>query len=283
MIIDAHCHAGRGIRMTAPWNTDAPLGRYLRRARAAGIDRTVIVPLAPHGDYRAANAEIARIADGRPGRFACFAAVHPRRDAGAIEDMVGRAVRAWGFRGIKVHRLDAPITREVCEAARRHRIPVLYDVVGAAGLIEMVAPQYPDVNFIVPHLGSFGDDWRAHLWVIDQLRRFPNVFADTSGVRLFDYLRRAVREAGARKLIFGSDGPQLHPGMELHKVRLLGLPTADEALILGGNIRRLMDRPASGRRPGMGMRVAIQPPRRRRRRSAPSRPGRARDRIAVAR
>ena len=41
MIIDSHCHAGKGDRMTAPWNTDAPTAAYLRRARAAGLDKTL--------------------------------------------------------------------------------------------------------------------------------------------------------------------------------------------------------------------------------------------------
>ena len=59
MIIDGHCHAGRGERLTAPWNTAAPLGAYLRRARAAGIDRTVVfAPFA--GNYAQANAEVAQ-------------------------------------------------------------------------------------------------------------------------------------------------------------------------------------------------------------------------------
>jgi hypothetical protein len=48
MIIDFHCHAGKGETMSAPWNTDAPLDDYLRRARAAGIDRTVVFPLFHH-------------------------------------------------------------------------------------------------------------------------------------------------------------------------------------------------------------------------------------------
>ncbi len=58
MIIDAHCHAGKGDRMTAPWNTDAPLHAYLRRARAAGIARTIVLP-AFHSDYAVANAQLA--------------------------------------------------------------------------------------------------------------------------------------------------------------------------------------------------------------------------------
>jgi hypothetical protein len=59
-------------------------------------------------------------------------------------------------------------------------------------------------------------------------------------VRRFDYLVQAVKRVGAHKLLFGSDGPWLHPGVELHKVRLLGLPPADEALVLGRNLLRLI-------------------------------------------
>jgi uncharacterized protein len=106
----------------------------------------------------------------------------------------------------------------------------------------MVAPSYPDVNFIIPHFGSFGDDWRAQQQVVDQLVRYPNVYADTSAVRRFDYIVQAVARAGARKVIFGSDGPWLHPGLELHKIRLLGLPPDQESLILGGNALRLLRR-----------------------------------------
>jgi len=239
MIVDGHCHAGKGDGLTGPWNTDAPVGPYLRRARAAGIAKTVILP-SFHSDYARANAELAQIAARHPGRLICFAMVHPQRDAGRIRDMVGRAVTRWGFRGIKVHKMDGIATREVCETARRFRVPVLYDIVGDAYLMEMLAPEYPDVNFILPHLGSFADDWRAHVQVIDQLARFPHVFADTAGVRRFDYLVQAIRRAGARKLVFGSDGPYLHPGLELHKIRLLGLPRDQESMVLGGTLLRLI-------------------------------------------
>ena len=239
MIVDGHCHAGRGDRLTAPWNTDAPLGAYLPRARAAGIARTVVVPPF-HSDYATANAELARLVHRNPSRLIGFAAVHARRDAGRVHELVGQAVHRWGFRGVKVHRLDAPATREVCDAARAFGVPLLYDVAGRAELLDMVAPRYADVTFIVPHLGSFADDWRAHQRLIDQLVRLPNVVADTSGVRRFDYLVQAARRAGPAKLVFGSDGPWLHPALELHKIRLLGLSPAEEALVLGGNLLRIL-------------------------------------------
>ncbi len=95
---------------------------------------------------------------------------------------------------------------------------------GRTATVEMLAGQYPDVNFIVPHLGGFADDWMVHLQVVDEFARLPNVYADTSGVRYFDALVLAVRRGGPGKLIFGSDGPQPHPGVELHKVRQLCLP-----------------------------------------------------------
>jgi len=240
MIIDCHCHAGKGDLLTGPWDTDAPIETYLRRARTAGIDKTVI--FSPfHSNYAQANAHTARIAAQYPGRFLCFAFVNARRDRGRIHQVVEQAVSQWKFCGIKAHRMDGPATREVCEVAKKFRLPLLYDPVGQTDVIDLLAPQYPEVNFIIPHLGSFADDWRAHLRVIDQISRYPNVYADTSAVRRFDYLVQAVKRGGPHKVLFGSDGPWLHPGLELQKIRLLGLPPEQEALILGENLLRLTD------------------------------------------
>lgn len=247
MIIDCHCHAGRGDGFTGPWDTDAPISRHLRRAAAAGIARTVV--FAAFGpDYRAANRALARLVRARPQRLLGFAFVHAARDRGRVHAMVQEAVQEHGFVGIKVHRHDARLTREVCEAARAFALPVLYDVAGEVAQVELFATQYPDVDFVIPHLGSFADDWAAQLALVDHLVRHPNVHADSAGVRRFDLLEQAVRRAGARKLLFGSDGPWLHPAAELAKIRLLGLPPADEALVLGGNLQRLIAR-AGRRRP----------------------------------
>ncbi len=225
--------------MTAPWNTRAPLSAYLRRARRAGISRTVVFP-AFQTDYVEGNREVARIVGKCPNRLIGFAMVHAGRDTGRIVPMLREAVEKHGFRGVKIHGHDHMPTREVCQAARQFGLPMLVDVAGKAHVVDMFAAEYPDVNFIIPHLGSFADDWRAHERVIEQLARYPNVYADTSGVRRFDYIVRAVRRGGARKVLFGSDGPWLHPGLELEKIRLLGLPAAEQALILGGNVSRLL-------------------------------------------
>jgi predicted TIM-barrel fold metal-dependent hydrolase len=239
MIIDGHCHAGRGDGLTGPWDTFAPLEAYLERAAAAGIDRTVVFP-AFHSDYRIANRELGPRLRGPQPRLTGFAFVNAERDRGRVGDLVREAVEEHGFRGLKVHRHDARISREICESARRWSLPVLYDVMGEVSSIELFATEYRDVNFIVPHLGSFADDWQAQRACIDALARHPNVYCDTSGVRRFDLLVEAVRRAGPGKIIFGSDGPFLHPGVELFKVRALRLGCASEEQVTGGNLLRLL-------------------------------------------
>lgn len=239
MIVDAHCHAGHGDGFTGPWDTDAPLHHYRVRAARAGIQKTILFA-AFSSDYQLANREVAAIVRRSRARYLGFAFVHAERDRGRILPMVEECVTRHGFRGIKVHRHDARISREVCEAARRFQLPILYDPAGETEVAHLLADQYPDVNFILPHLGSFADDYRAQKALIDSVARYPNIYTDTAGVRRFDLLAELVQRAGPQKVIFGSDGPWLHPGVELAKVRLLGLSPADEELIVGENVLRLM-------------------------------------------
>jgi len=241
MIIDCHCHAGKGDGLTGPWDTNAPLSKYMVSAARAGIRRTVLFP-AFHSDYAVANREVARIVASRPDRFFGFAFVNPARDRGRVAELVSEAVQRYGFLGIKVHRHDARITREVCEVAQHFSVPVLYDVMGEVSVVELLAVEYPTVDFVIPHLGSFADDWQAQVAFISSLARHSNVYTDTSGVRRFDLLEMAVKRAGAQKILFGTDGPWLHPAVELSKVRALLLSGADERKILSENFLRLVSK-----------------------------------------
>ncbi|RTQ52511.1 amidohydrolase [Hymenobacter gummosus] len=256
LIIDCHCHAGKGDGLTGPWDTDAPLRPYLQWAAEAGIQRTVLFA-AFHSDYAAANRQVAALVQQRPERFYGFAFVHAQRDRGRILSMVQTAVQQYGFCGIKCHRYDARLSREICDVARAFRLPVLYDVVGETSVVELLGEQYPDVNFIIPHLGSFSDDWRAQTQLTDQLARFPNIYTDTSGVRRFDILQRAVRRVGAHKFLFGSDGPWLHPGVELAKIQALHLPVEDAEKVLSGNLLRLIGQVRPAPLPAVARRVAV--------------------------
>jgi uncharacterized protein len=238
LIIDSHCHAGKADGLTGPWDTEASLTDYLQWCADAGIHQTNLFA-ALTSDYAKANAAVATIVKGSPERFFGYAFVNAVADKGRIYPMVKTAVEQYRFCGIKVHRYDARISREVCEVAQRFKLPVLYDVMGEVAQIELLATAYPDVNFIIPHLSTFSDDWPAQLAFIDHLVRHPNVYTDCSGVKRFDLLKMAYQRAGAGKILFGSDGPWLHPGVELSKIFFLTSQPADLRLMLAGNFLRL--------------------------------------------
>ncbi|AQH02309.1 amidohydrolase [Burkholderia sp. KK1] len=241
MIIDFHVHAGQGDGMTGPWDTTAPLAAYARRASRAGIARSVLLPVF-QSDYARGNRDVAAIVRADPQRWIGFAMVHAERDRERMHRMIEEAVLMLGLRGIKVHRHDARIHRQVCDAAQRWNLPVLYDPGGETGGLELLAQTHPNVAFVFAHLGSFADDWSAQRRVIDLIVRYPNLFADTSGVRRFDLLEEAFHRAGPRKLLFGTDGPWLHPGLELAKIRALKPSREAFDAIAGGNALRLLAR-----------------------------------------
>jgi hypothetical protein len=245
LIIDAHCHAGKGDGLTGPWDTRASLKQFLKWSAGAGIHKTNLFA-AFHSNYAVANAEVASIVNANPKKFYGFAFVHAIHDQGRVFDLVKKAVTEYHFCGIKVHRHDARITREICETARYFLLPVLYDVVGEVSMIELLATEYPDVNFIIPHLSSFADDWRAQIAFIPMLQWHKNIYTDTSGVRRFDLLQMAFERAGAGKILFGSDGPWLHPKVELEKVFTLTKNKADLQKMLALNFLKLTAKGRSG-------------------------------------
>lgn len=239
MLVDCHCHAGVGDGLTGPWDTRADLGPYLRRCDAAGIANSVVFA-ALQSDYRTGNAEVAKLVARHGGRLIGFVFLDARMPRATLEAELREYIVRRGFAGIKVHRRDAPLSRSICEMAASLGVPVLYDVMGDVATVELFAREYRGVDFVIPHLGSFADDWKAQLALIDHLVRHPNVYADTAGVRRFDLLVEAVRRGGPDKLLFGSDGPWLHPGVELAKIRAIGLPDRLFTRVAGGNLLRLI-------------------------------------------
>ena len=242
-IIDAHCHAGKGINYTAndpksdPWTTYNDPDWTLRRAREAGIDRTIIFPI-NNATYRQANEEIASYVRRWPDKFIGFAKHDSRTEAGKIRKMLLREVRELGLRGLKLHGIPS---KEMVETASELKIPVLFHPPNVSDSLKVVQ-SYPKVSFILAHLGSFASrSWTEHVRAIEASKRLVNLYLDTSSVVFSKYLERAAQELPPQKLIFGSDGPLVNSQVELYKIRLLKLPKEKEQLILGGNISRLLN------------------------------------------
>jgi predicted TIM-barrel fold metal-dependent hydrolase len=103
----------------------------------------------------------------------------------------------------------------------------------------MAAQDFPQIPFILSELGpKRGFD--AHFEAIAIARRYPNVYLSTGALVGYEYLEIAARELGPQKLIFASNGPEADARVELYRIRLLKLAPAGEAMVLGGNIQRLL-------------------------------------------
>jgi predicted TIM-barrel fold metal-dependent hydrolase len=235
LVIDAHAHAGHGEALAAPWSTYNDPEVILRHAQEAGIDKTIIFPI-ENPTYQRANEEIAGIVERYPGKFIGFAKHDPVAEAGRIERLLSREVKELGLKGLKLHK--AP-SREMLDVVANLQIPVLFHPPKVADF-HMIASQYPQINFIMAHLGSFSSqNWSEHLAAIDVAKRYPNVYLESSSVILWRYLEIAAKEV-PEKLIFGADGPDGDSRVELYKIRLLKLPKDPERKVLGGTIQRLL-------------------------------------------
>jgi len=264
-VIDCHGQVGSGETWADSGVTrwvDYKVELLLQRAAEAGIDRTCIM-VPQNATYADKNREIADLCAGHPDKLIGFAVHSPQRETGRLREMLLEEVRSMGLKGVKS---DGHPTRELLDVVAELKIPVMYSPedydhwpgkghhVGARYLAlnvidaaeppaagyHMMVMAYPSVNFILPHLGSYrSDPWWAHIDAINLAKRYSNVYIETSGVLSHRYLVMAAQELPAEKLLFGSYSTELDPRVEIYAAKLLKLPGAKEAQVLGGNTRRL--------------------------------------------
>jgi predicted TIM-barrel fold metal-dependent hydrolase len=241
MIVDAYAQIGTGEIWHEPKRrVDYRVEQFLNRASQAGIGRLCV--MAPQNDsYKEANLEVARVCAKHRGRLIPFAVHNIEKETGTLRSAVLEEVKSQGFRGVKV---EGHPTREILDVAAELSTPLIYYPAvaqgsGPARYFHMIAMAYPMVNFILPHLGSYRSRaWWAHIETIDLVKRYPNVYVETSGVAYHEFLEQAVRELPSEKILFGSFAPELDPRVEIHLVRLFKARNEDR--ILGGNILRLL-------------------------------------------
>lgn len=102
--------------------------------------------------------------------------------------------------------------------------------------LAQLAARFPKTNFICAHAGG---EWERGIRAV---RASPNVLVETSG---FDptagFIEMAVRELGAERIVFGSHLPSRSLGTELGKILGARIREQDRHLILGKNLRRLLE------------------------------------------
>ena len=237
MIIDAHVHAGRSDALAHSYDTFEDIETSLRRMDQAGIDQAVVLPIGQSG-FEQHNRETAEIVRSHPDRLHGFAKLNQQQDAGRVEPLLAEAFDRLGLVGLKLH---GHPNREIMEVMARRRKPLLVDVKGAVYGLRYVAESYPQVPIIIAHMGRFCCiDTALRIMTMWLARRYPNVYFDTSTVMDHEALEMAVAEGLSHKMIFGSDGPGCHCGVELARIQCLELTDEQRRQVLAGNIAALI-------------------------------------------
>ena len=243
MLIDAHCHLSEVF--------GKPASALIAEMDAASVDMAIV--FAGLGE-RGENEFVANAAAQFPDRFIPFFSFDPRyEEEGVLE--LEKYIAEKGMRGIKVgHRhANARYMYPMMEEAQRLGVPVAihsdHGIRNHPYIIGELASSYPKVNVIILHMGG-GTSFDTELLSIKVAERNKNVYLETSYSNPYA-VKMAVKKIGPHRILAGTDAanggyetrferPGQYQELMLDTVRLIGLPSSEEDLILGGNAARLL-------------------------------------------
>lgn len=277
MIIDFHTHAfpehiaARAVKKLAqngdvhPFSDGTAAG-LLRAERAAGVDRSILLPVATKPEQvHSINDHAAQLNRHAfvTNQFS-FGAMHPDYENWRQE--LDR-MAANGLRGLKIHpvyqnaALDDIRFLRILERAGDLGLIVVTHAgldVGFPGDLHAVPEcarrallAVGPVQLVLAHMGG----WRCWERVADQLAD-TSALLDTSfslgektpldpaheplPLLSADAFTALVRAFGAERVLFGTDSPWSDPMDALRRIRVLPLSDEEKTAILGGNAQRLL-------------------------------------------
>ena len=258
-IIDIHTHAwpeavaekaiaslmSKGT-LTAFYDGTVPsLASYMVRS---GVDVSVVQPVATKpSQVVGINDWAASLASDR---IVPFGAIHPDMEDPAAE--IAR-MSSLGLRGFKLHpehqafAPDEPRLASLYEAAVRHDMIVLFHaghdelhdtLRGTPEAFAAVLDGFPGLRIVLAHLGGY------RMWSrVAEVLVGRKVYLDTAYT--LGHLPDAdfadiVRAHGARRVLFGSDGPWTDAAAEIAWLRRMPFERREIDGILGGNAELLL-------------------------------------------
>ena len=199
------------------------------------------------GDLEAGNRIACEAAARYPGRIYVYLGYNPNYpEAYSIADLE-RHAGSQGVVGIKLHTTthvahpDDPRYRPAFDFAREHDLMILSHTWGTRDIAgaEKMAAEFPSVPFVMGHSGGY--EFAAMYEAMRVAREHENAYLDLCLSGMFDgEVELFVREAGARKVLFGSDMPFMDPRGNLGRVAFARVSDRDKEAILGGNLRGLV-------------------------------------------
>ena len=257
-IIDVHTHVIEDGENPSALQASRPL--HLAAMRAAGIQSSVVLPIAPKGDLgktRALNDLTLSYSKLNPERVIPFASVHPDDGEAAFAELQ-RAAQA-GARGLKLHpntqRFDvaSPAVAALVEKAAQLNLPVTFDAYSPfdadeIGKLVKLAVTHPSAKLILAHMGGPRFPELIVFWVLPKYGVPRNVWFDLSAAATL-YARSPFQEqfvficrkVGIDRLLFGSDFPFFQPTEALAAFHALGFTADEQRQILYANAHALLN------------------------------------------
>jgi predicted TIM-barrel fold metal-dependent hydrolase len=192
-----------------------------------------------------------------PDRLVGFCSLPPMAEEAAIAELercISGGIRGIGelrpdFQGLV--RGDEPVMDSIFEIAQRNRLmlmvhasePVGHQYAGkqkiTPDVLEKLIARLPDMTIICAHWGGGLPFYALMPEVAEALK---NVYFDSSASPYLyrpEIFRHVAEIVGVEKVLFGSDYPLMRPSRVMKQFLSLDMGEEAEALILGGNARKL--------------------------------------------
>jgi predicted TIM-barrel fold metal-dependent hydrolase len=220
---------------------DTALAELFRNEDAAGIEYAVVMPTpTPKPDNRALYETACR----QPRAILCCQ-VNPNDGDSALQE-IRQSVTEWGMRVLKIMpaiyhvQMTGPLASKLMSLARE--LGIVVNIHSGSEIshplgIGALCRRFPDVTVLMDHMGY--REWVGD--AIEAARDNPNLYLGTT-IASFEpsTIERAVRELGPERVVYGSNWPNLYSDLAVEAIRRQKLGAEAEALILGGNLARIL-------------------------------------------
>jgi len=105
-------------------------------------------------------------------------------------------------------------------------------------IIKNVLSEFPELTVIAAGCGPHGQDRVFR----PLLERYPNLYIELSTYMLDGGIESLCERYGASRLLFGSGYPKNCSGAALLNIIAAQIENSDKALILSGNLERILER-----------------------------------------
>lgn len=247
MIIDSHLH----LSFNRAQHYAPHLKRTLHHMQMAGIDKTCLMPfpqfagpIYPNQAEMTFQAEtLAEITEAHPGVFLPLLFINPALPHAFTLELMEKYMLSGPIIGAKFHIsmiADDERYEPIYAFLEKHDIPVLFHswyktterttFESTPADVARMARKHPSLRILMAHMTG------ARLRGIQDIKRLPNVYLDTSGSQPEEgFLERALEELGADRVLYGSDYPIRAFSTQLARFASVALSPEDRDKVLYRN------------------------------------------------